>query len=81
MNRTIDESVWVPYLLFNETQEDQMAERCNCCDRELHPDRITWLEYNNATDTYHDKDGEVPAEDSLGAYPFGPACARKAVKS
>lgn len=57
-----------------------MAYHCNDCERPLHPERITWLEYNQVADTYHDVDGEVAEEDSLGAYPFGPACARKALK-
>jgi hypothetical protein len=57
-----------------------MTERCNCCDRELNPDRTVWLEYDQRRDTYHDVDGEVPETDSLGAYPFGTACARKALK-
>jgi len=57
-------------------------ERCECCERELHPDRIVWLEYQQSTDRYVDpKKVKVPEDDSQGGFPFGTACARKVLKA
>lgn len=55
---------------------------CECCERELQVDRITWLELDQRTDSYVDpKKVTVPEDESQGAFPFGSTCARKVLKA
>lgn len=56
--------------------------RCECCDRSLHNKRIKWLELNCDTGAWSDPDkGHLPAELSQGCFPFGVACAAKALRA
>lgn len=55
------------------------SERCTCCDRELTGHAVRMLEFDQRTNTYHDR-GDVPAEYSQGWFPFGAKCARKIMK-
>ena len=50
---------------------------CERCSAKLNLDKIWWLEYDQRTGTYTDK--EVPAEFSQGGFPFGKDCAKKAL--
>lgn len=50
---------------------------CTCCEKELNPKTLVWLEKNSSTATYH-KVGTVPEADSQGCFTFGRACARNA---
>lgn len=50
-----------------------MKQHCERCGEALKT--IVWLELDTRTDTYT-KD-EVPAEHTLGAFPFGTDCAKK----
>lgn len=49
---------------------------CERCGERLREDRAVWLELNTRTLLYHQKDGEVPPEESQGSFSFGKACAR-----
>jgi hypothetical protein len=53
--------------------EKEVRQRCERCGEFLHPDRITWLEYDQRTSTYTDE--EVPEKYSQGGFPFGARCA------
>jgi hypothetical protein len=47
---------------------------CERCGRELQPDQVIWLEFDQRTHTYHDKGG-IPVDKSQGGFPFGKRCA------
>ncbi len=57
------------------------AIHCEHCDRKLNPDKITWLELNNHTNTYHAEGDEVPEEESQGMFAFGSACAKTILRN
>jgi len=50
---------------------------CTCCGRQL-TGRFRWLELDQRSNTYHDRE-DVPADKSQGWFPFGLSCARKLV--
>jgi len=53
-----------------------MTEQCQRCKRDLHPDKMVWLELDQRDLTYHDfKD--VPSNVSQGWFAFGPDCAAR----
>ncbi len=55
---------------------------CECCERELQVDRITWLELDQRDGRYVDpKKVTVPEDESQGAFPFGSTCARNVLKN
>lgn len=54
---------------------------CTCCDRPLNPERIEWLELNQRSGDYTALEGECPAGESQGWFPFGVACARRTLRS
>ena len=62
------------------TSTNGEADHCEHCDRYLNPDKITWLEHNSSTGTYH-VEGEVPEAQSQGMFAFGSACARAVIKN
>jgi hypothetical protein len=51
--------------------------QCERCGEDLHPNREVWLGYDQRTHTYTDK--PIPPEHDQGGFPFGRACARKAL--
>ena len=52
-----------------------MTERCTCCGKPLRG-RIKWLELNSQTNEWSDpKVTALLADQSQGAFPFGPKCA------
>ncbi len=53
----------------------QSERYCTCCNRRL-TGRLRWLELDQRTNTYHDRE-DVPPEMSRGWFPFGMSCARK----
>ncbi len=54
---------------------------CECCERELHSDRIVWLELSFVTSQYASLDNDtIPADESQGCFPFGKACAAKVLR-
>jgi hypothetical protein len=53
--------------------------RCACCEQELNPKTLVWLELSFKTGEYA-KPGEVPEDESQGCFTFGRACARRALK-
>jgi hypothetical protein len=53
-----------------------MNQHCERCGEPLKT--AVWLEMDTRTDTY--TKNEVPTEYSLGAFPFGAACAKAAQK-
>src|SRR5690606_8452208 len=55
-------------------------EECTRCSEELKPGKAVWLELNSHTGEYS-KPGTVPPEQSQGVFPFGAACARKALRT
>lgn len=52
---------------------------CERCTQPIDPDDAVWLDLNNRTQQYSRED-VVPASDSQGAFAFGSACAKKALK-
>jgi hypothetical protein len=63
----------------SKTQPDTHTYYCEHCDRKLNPNKITWLELNNHTNTYHAEGDEVPEEESQGMFTFGATCAKKII--
>lgn len=59
------------------TEHTPERQRCTCCERPLHPDRIVSLELDQRVNRYHDFEG-VPESHSQGWFPFGPGCAKRA---
>lgn len=61
--------------------KDDQAEPiyCRCCERELNPVKIVWLELSFKTGKWYDAE-HCPAEESQGHFPFGAACAKKIMK-
>ena len=56
---------------------------CECCERELNPKTLTWLELNAVTCEYA-RPGKAKwsdSDESQGCFPFGQACARRILKS
>lgn len=57
---------------------------CTRCGRELHPNKVRWLELDQRINRYHDFN-DVPADQSQGWFAFGPDCASaervKAIKA
>lgn len=54
---------------------------CNCCERPLKDGTAVWLVYDNTADRYYANEDDIPAgHESLGAYPFGKTCAKRALK-
>lgn len=52
---------------------------CHCCDRQLNPKTLTWLELNASTGEWA-RPGKAVWTDgpnSQGCFEFGQACARK----
>ena len=57
---------------------------CTCCERELNPERITWLAVRCSTGSFYSTEEELPwfeTDDDQGIFPFGSACARKVLKN
>lgn len=52
---------------------------CHRCNAKLNPKRMVWLELNNRTGEWK-PEGEVPAEDSQGCFPFGKDCAPEQIR-
>ena len=64
-----------------ETAKDD-EHFCECCARRLHPRTMVWLELNCETGELA-KAGSAPWSDgpqSQGSFPYGRACARRALK-
>jgi hypothetical protein len=56
-----------------------LPKYCTRCDRPLSPEKTVWLELDLATNTYHPV-GTVPPAESQGEFPFGLACAKRALR-
>lgn len=50
--------------------------KCERCGRPINRMRCAWLELDQRTNTYHDRE-DVPEAKSQGWFPFGIACATK----
>ena len=50
-------------------------QRCQHCDKELHENRMEWLELSFKTGRWY-KPGSCPEDESQGCFPFGRACAK-----
>ena len=57
----------------------ERPERCECCNRILDKAKIVWLELSWKTNTWHEP-GTIDEDISQGCFPFGPGCAKKALK-
>jgi hypothetical protein len=51
--------------------------RCERCNELLDPEKAVWLELDVRENKYTDM--PIPEEDSQGGFPFGKACAKKAL--
>jgi hypothetical protein len=52
---------------------------CTCCERELDPSKMTWLEKSFKTNRWY-KGDTCPPEESQGNFPFGTACAKTTLR-
>lgn len=61
-----------------EFTEEELGgpQHCERCGERLILARIVWLELNSHTGIYSRNEGETPAEESQGWFPFGSACAK-----
>ncbi len=53
--------------------------RCERCDQALDPSKAIWLELHVENLTWHAAGDALPPEVSQGCFPFGAACARRAL--
>jgi hypothetical protein len=57
---------------------EKLKNRCERCNDFLDPKKEVWLTYDQRTNTFTDL--EIPEQYSQGGFPFGRACARRALK-
>jgi hypothetical protein len=62
------------------SQNGNGISECDCCGKPLAWGRTVWLEHDQRIGAFHDYELGVPEADSLGWFPFGPACAARLLK-
>lgn len=59
------------------TSQNDTRNRCEHCDKVLHPDREVFLSYDRESDTFSALSDESAEE----CFPFGKACAKTVLKN